>query len=201
MMDDEPRRKHVSHRILRLDVLGPDGHKQSAFRVFCRERGAPVPVETCRECRHCERVDEAPAPAVSCLVSAARADLADDPLGLVTPVAEVLTAQTYALERETTLADAIAHLREEDRRSVVVVDADRAIIGVIHEGHRAGRRELPVETVMSSRLSLHLATPVRRALELMAAAHLREIVVVDDERVPLGTFRDVDGLLWLAHRR
>lgn len=200
-MTDEPPRKHVSHPILRLDVIGPDGRKESVFRVFCRERGAPVPVPTCCACVHCEGVVEVPSPAVHCRVTESRADLPDDPLGLVTPVAEVLTSKTFAVEADTTLKDAIEHLRREDRRSVAVVDEEHVVVGVIHEGHRRERSDLPVATVMGSRLSLPVETPVRRALELMAAAHLREIVVVDDDHVPLGTFRDVDGLHWIAAAR
>ena len=127
------------------------------------------------------------------------ADLPDDPMGLVTPVAEVLTKKTFAIASETTLREATAHLRAEDRRSVAVVDDSRAVIGVVHERQRAGLfDDLPVACVMGSKLALRISTPIRRALELMAAAHLREIIVVDENDVPLGTFRDVDGLRWIA---
>lgn len=194
-------RKPVSHPILRLDVLRPDGRKESDFRVYCRERGAPVSVGVCGTCRHCEGIVEGPSPAVHCLVTESRADLPDDPLGLVTSVAEVLTPKTFAVGAETTLQDAIEHLRAENRRSVAVVDDTHAIIGVIHEAHRREPPDLPVAMVMGSRLSLPVETPVRRALALMAAAHLREVVVVDDDLVPLGTFRDIDGLHWLAVAR
>ncbi len=54
---------------------------------------------------------------------------------------------------------------------------------------------------MSGSLAIHEAVPVRRALEVLAAAHLREATVIDDEGVPLGIFRDVDGLRWIVSAR
>lgn len=200
-MGDEPPRKHVSHPILRLDVLGPDGRLDSAFRVYCRERKAAVPVHICCACTHCQGVVEAPVPAVNCLISAERAERPSDPLGLVTPVAEVLASETFVVESNTTLREAVARLHAEDRRSVAVVDRERVVIGVIHENQRPEPAGIPVSAVMRSRLALPVSTPIRRALELMAAAHLREIIVVDDSDVPLGTFRDIDGLHWLALAR
>lgn len=200
-MTDEPRRKQVTRPILRLHVLGSGGRAPPALRVYCRERAAPVPVGECRGCASCDEIVDEPRPAVRCRVSAARADLPVDPLGLVTPVAEVLTPATFAMRMDVTVADALAHLRRMDRRSAAVVDDENAVVGVVHEADRDDLPELPVGAVMRSRLALPLETSVRRALALMAAGHLREIVVVDAESVPLGTFRDVDGLLWLAAAR
>lgn len=203
MGNDQPR-KQVSHPIVRLDVLGADGRHQTALRVFCRERQTAVPVSTCCACPHCEGItgdSSATGPAVTCLVTESRADLPYDPYGVRTPVAEVLTSETFAVQAETTLRDALAHLQAEDRRSVAVVDASQVVIGVVHERHRRFPGDLPVSVVMGSKLALPISTPIRRALELMAAAHLREIVVVDENEVPLGTFRDVDGLHWLALAR
>lgn len=54
---------------------------------------------------------------------------------------------------------------------------------------------------MPSPLALHESTPVRRALRLLASAHLREAAVVDDGGHPLGVFRDVDGLRYLTRAR
>jgi predicted transcriptional regulator len=139
---------------------------------------------------------------VNCLVAATRARLPHDPLGLRTPVAEVLTSATLAVRGELTLREALAHLHAEDRRSVAVVDTNQVVIGAIHERrYPASSGDLPVALVMTSKLALPISTPIRRALELMAAAHLREIVVIDEHEVPLGTFRDVDGLRWIARAR
>jgi CBS domain-containing protein len=58
-----------------------------------------------------------------------------------------------------------------------------------------------VTTVMSHAVAIHESTPVRRALLFLASAHLRQAAVVDSDGVPLGVFRDVDGLRWLARAR
>ena len=200
-MSDERPRRHVSHPILRLDVLGPDGRLASAFRVFCREKQSAVPVGVCCACIHCEGVVDAPSPTVNCLVSEDRAERPSDPLGLSTPVAEVLASQTFVVDAGTTLHHAVARLHAEERHSVAVVDHHRVVIGVLHDRPRKDPEGLLVAQVMSARLALPVTTPVRRALELMAAAHLREVIVVDEDDVPLGTFRDVDGLHWLALAR
>jgi hypothetical protein len=47
---------------------------------------------------------------------------------------------------------------------------------------------------MSSVLAIHEGVSVRRALRLLASAHAREATVVNDDGVPVGVFRDVDGL-------
>lgn len=75
--------------------------------------------------------------------------------------------------------------------AVASVDDHGAIVGVADE---AG-------SVVSSALALHESTPVRRALRLLASAHLRAATVVDDAGLPLGVFRDVDGLRVLALAR
>ena len=135
--------------------------------------------------------------------------LEPDPRGVRTAVGEVLARGAVALDPSATTREALALLRAEDRRSVAIVDATQAIIGVVHEGSFATNakaacpRCVPTRGshVLSGTLTIHEAVPVRRALELLAAAHLREATVVDDEGVPLGLFRDVDGLRWIANAR
>ena len=58
-----------------------------------------------------------------------------------------------------------------------------------------------VTASMSTAVAIHERTPVRVALKLLAASHLREATVVSDHGVPIGVFRDVDGLRWLAAAR
>jgi CBS domain-containing protein len=130
-------------------------------------------------------------------------DLTSDPMGERTEVGAVLHQGTVALDPSAPISAALAVLREEDRRSVAVVDESRALIGVVHEVTfvRPGNPATDVAAAMSSALALHESTPVRRALRLLASAHLREATVTDDSGVPLGIFRDVDGLRWLARAR
>ena len=54
---------------------------------------------------------------------------------------------------------------------------------------------------MSSPIAIDERTPMRTALKLLVANHLREATVISKERVPIGVFRDVDGLRWIAAAR
>lgn len=199
-MTDEPVRK-VSHPILRLEVLRADGTQQSMYRVFCKSQRRAVPIGECAACLRCESIEAGPLPSVNCLIEASLAEPGPDPLGLHTPVGSVLRISAYAVTPDTSVRATLMLLRAEDRRGVPVVDDAGNVIGVVDEmrcrealGHTAG-------AVMSSRLALPALTPVRRAVELMAAAHLREVTVVDDDGAPLGVLRDVDGLRWLTDAR
>jgi len=51
---------------------------------------------------------------------------------------------------------------------------------------------------MSTAIAVHERTPVRVALRMLAAHHLREATVISDEGTPIGLFRDVDGLRWIS---
>ena len=54
---------------------------------------------------------------------------------------------------------------------------------------------------MMSVIAIDERTPVRAALRLLAARHLREATVISREGVPIGVFTDVDGLRWVARAR
>lgn len=193
----------VSHPVLRLDVLRPDGTRSSDLRVFCRYQRRSVPAGFCCACPHCDDVTEGPSPAIVCSIPLMPGDLAADPMGERTEVGAVLREGTVALDPCASIGEALAVLRAQNRRSVAVVDGARSLVGVVHEVTFV-RPENPSEHVasaMSSALALHESMPVRRALRLLASAHLREATVTDDEGVPLGVFRDVDGLSWLARAR
>lgn len=210
MTDVKRRIAHVSHPILRLEVVGPDGVRTSEHRVFCHYQQRSVPVGVCCACAHCDEVASLPSPSVDCTILVEESDCTPDPLGLRTAVGVVLAKGTVAIDPGTTVHEALSVLHSEDRRSIAVVDGKRSIVGVVHEAAfastRAGSRpiERPNEQVvhmMSGSLAIHERVPVRKALELLAAAHLREATVVDDNGVPLGVFRDVDGLRWLVDAR
>jgi CBS domain-containing protein len=196
----------VSHPILRLEVLRPDGTRTSEYRVFCRYQRRSVVAGTCCACAHCDAITNEPEPAVVCSIPAPppeELELASDPTGERTEVGAILRSGMVALDPAASIGDALAVLRSEDRRSVAVVDATRALVGVVHEVTfvRPGKPAEDVAAAMSSALALHESTPVRRALRLLASSHLREATVTDGDGVPLGVFRDVDGLRWLALAR
>jgi CBS domain-containing protein len=196
----------IRHPILRLDVIGPGGDRRSEHRVFCRRKGRSVPVGTCASCVRCDAIVAEPLPAVVCTPALDESTLAPDPLGVRTPVGGMLQEGTIAIDPDTTVREALGLLRSEDRRSVAVVDEKRAILGVVHEAAflrrgLAAPRDEDVAHVMSGTIAIHEAMPIRRAVELLATAHLREATVIDDDGVPIGRFRDVDGLRWLTRAR
>lgn len=191
----------VSHPILRLEVLHADGTRRSAHRVFCKHQHRVIPIGVCCGCVHCASIDTEPVPAVHCVVEAKTEAPPSDPLGHRTPVGAVLHVSAYAVMPDTSVRDTFATLRGQDRRSLPVVDAGDNLLGIVDEMRCREVFGKTAASVMSSKLSLDALTPVRRALELMAAAHLREITVLDGEGRPLGMLRDVDALRWLAEAR
>ena len=193
----------VSHPLLRLEVLRPDGSRSTEHRVFCRFQGRSVPAGTCCGCMHCVAVEADPAPAIVCSIPLEPEDLEPDPAGEHTEIGVLLRGDTVAIDPSASIGDALAVLRAQERRSVAVVDEACVLVGVVHEASfaRRGKKAEHLAESMSSPLALHETTPVRLALRLLASAHLREAIVTDDAGVPLGTFRDVDGLRWLVHAR
>lgn len=195
----------VRHPILRLDVLAPDGTPTPEHRVFCRLKRQSVRVDACRGCVHCDAVTDGRAPSVDCSIPIRPLDHADDPAGERVDVGTLLCRGTVVLSESAALGRALGLLHEEDRRSLPVVDENSVLVGLVHEAAFVGRRG-PVRTVlvsavMSTAIAVHERTPVRVALKLLAANHLREITVVSKEGVPLGVFRDVEGLRWIAGTR
>lgn len=193
----------VSHPLLRLEVVRADGSRMTEHRVFCRYQRRSVPAGSCCACAHCETITMEPEPAIVCSIPVEPGALASDPAGEQTEVAVLLHGETVAIDPAAAIGDALRVLRAQERRSVAVVDERRVLVGVVHEVTfvRPGKPSEDVAAAMSSGLALHESTPVRRALRLLASAHLREAIVIDDAGVPLGTFRDVEGLGWLARAR
>jgi len=152
---------------------------------------------------HCDRITADPTPTVECTIPVNDPGNPDTQ-GSTTPVASILHEGTVALDPSATLRDALTMLQGEGRRSVAVVDDAHVLVGVVHEAAfivpRARDGALPEDLnhAMSSALAIHESVPIRHALRLLASAHLREATVVDDAHVPLGVFRDIDGLRWIV---
>jgi CBS domain-containing protein len=195
----------VSHPILRLEVLEADGTRTSDHRVFCRLQRSSIRVDECCECVHCDAVTEGDQPSVDCSIPVRPLDPADDPQGESIEVGTLLCTGTVVLAETASAGRALRLLREEDRRSVAIVNADSVLVGVVHEAGFMGRmgpvRVGSVGAAMSTAVAVHERTPVRVALKLLAASPLREATVVSDDGVPIGVFRDVDGLRWLSGAR
>jgi CBS domain-containing protein len=146
---------------------------------------------------------------VECTVPTAPGDDAPDPEGEQTQVGALLHGEAVAVDPGVSLGDALALLRTGELRSLPVVDAQHVLVGVVHEV-RLSRPVLlrtpdpeasEVSAAMSSAFAIHEGVSVRRALRLLASTHAREATVVDDAGKPVGIFRDVDGLRWIAGAR
>jgi CBS domain-containing protein len=187
----------VSHPILRLHVLSREGTYSASDRVFCRYRHASVPVEECVNCIRCDAIRAGSAPTVDCTIP-------DAPPGA--EVGTLLCTGATVLEQSAPLRDALRLLHNENRHSIAVVDDDKRLVGIVHEmafvrPPAPRRADEDVTVAMSTAIALHERTPVRIALRLLASSHLREATVVSSDGTPLGIFRDVDGLHWIARAR
>ena len=192
---------HCKHPILRLQVLQGDGRERAEHRVFCRLQRRSVEVEECCSCIHCDEIADGPAPSVNCTLPVAADEPGSDPTGEQTEIGTLLCTGTVVLAEHAPLRDAFALMRTEGRHFVPVVDERSALVGVVHEtgfiGRRVNTKDVPLAAAMSSAIALHERTPVRVALRYLAANHLREATVVSEDGVPIGTFRDSDGLHWI----
>lgn len=202
-MDARPTSR-VSHPILHLEVVDRDGVRTADDRVFCRLRRESIDVEYCRSCRRCDSVQPGPMPSVDCSVMPPEGALTPDLRGERTEVATLLKSGTVVVGASASVNDALTVLRAGDLRSVAVVGGNHILVGILYDvalnerSARLGRGTDYVTTLMSSPFAIHESTSVRRALLFLASAHLRQAAVVTTAGVPLGLFRDVDGLRWIA---
>ena len=204
-MEARPTRR-VSHPILHLEVVERDATRTAGEpRVFCRLRRESIDVDYCRQCSHCDAIHSEPAPAVNCTFIPRIDALDPDPRGERTEVGTLLKIGSVVVASSASLTDALAVLRAQDLRSVAVVGGHHILVGILHDRALSqrcatpGHTNDPATSVMSSAIAIHEATPVRTALRFLASAHLREAAVVTAAGIPLGLFKDVDGLRWIAH--
>jgi CBS domain-containing protein len=204
-MNSAPRAIRVSHPILRLEVLSRDGTRAARERVFCQLQRESMPVEVCSVCTRREAIHRGATPSVDCTFPMPIGPVRPDPQGERTEVASLLSSGVSVVEETAPLREALA-LMKDGRRSLAVVDTEQKLVGVVHEMAFARGGDSPtgdgdITWAMSTALAVHEAMPVRAALRLLASSHLREATVVSSEGRPLGVFRDVDGLRWIANRR
>lgn len=198
--------KAVRHPILRLEVLAADGTLASDHVVFCSRQDQTVRVEECCRCARCDAIVDGPTPSVVCAEPDEHVEPALDPGGDRVEVGALLSEGTVVIADTVPVRRALELLRDSDRRSVPIVDARHVMVGLVHEAcflSRLGPRSQDgdVRGSMSSPVAIDERTPLRTALRLLVANHLREATVVSRARVPIGIFRDLDGLRWIARAR
>lgn len=196
----------MRHPILHLEVLAADGTLGSDHVVFCRLQEQSVRVEECCRCARCDSIEDGPAPSVTCTLPNEPLEPGQDPGGERIEVGTVLSQGTVVVAETVPIRRALELLRDSDRRSVPIVDTRHVMVGLVHEAcfvgrQSAGAQEGSVRASMSSPIAVDECTPVRTALKLLVANHLREATVVSRARVPIGIFRDIDGLRWIAAAR
>ena len=177
--------------VLRLVVLGPEPREPSE-RVFCRRRGESL---TLSDCRQCEAWVGDAEDAVVCVSPPEPPP--EDPEGERTAVGSVLCRGATVLADGTTLDE--ARLLLQDGSTAAVVDESGRVIGTVDASALTGPW-LDLARIHAS-CTITESTPVRGALRLLASAHLREATIVTSDGEPIGIFRDVDGLFWLARAR
>jgi CBS domain-containing protein len=141
---------------------------------------------------------------VDCSVPQECLDAEADPTGEHTEIGALLRAGTMVIAQSATVGAAVRLMNSKDLRSVAIVDEHDVLVGVVRESGFLGRSrasESALQLAMSTPLAVHEQTPVRLALRMLAANHLREITVVAEDGTPIGVFRDVDGLHWIAVAR
>ena len=200
----ERQHSREKYPILRLEVLGADGTRANEHVVFCRLQHQSVRVEECCRCVRCDAITDDEEPVVECTIPVAPCDHTTDPEGERTEVGSLLCHGTVVVAESVPLRRALDVLRHDHRHSVAIVDARHVMVGLVHDSgfpHLRRGTELEVKATMSSVVAIDERTPVRTALRLLAVNHLREATVVSRRGVPIGVFRDVDGLHWIGTAR
>ena len=181
------------HPILHLEIVDAEGRRLScAHRVFCALRLRSVALRECCACARCDAIVDGEPPAVECALTP-EAEGAGEAL-----VLHVLDRGVLAIASGSTALQARRLLVEPGRRELPVVDASSHVVGVVRDVDIESH--LVVAPATASPLVIRESLTVRNALRTLAAAHLREATVVDHDGVPIGVFRDLDGLHMLAHR-
>src|SRR5262249_11906009 len=117
-------------------------------------------------------------------------------------VGQVLGSGTLAVDQDSSVEDALRLLYASGRQELPVVDASsHVVIGVARERELGANRSFALAFATSSPLVVRESSSIDEALRLLASAHLREVTVVGEDGVPIGVFRDVEGLRALAQRR
>jgi CBS domain-containing protein len=123
------------------------------------------------------------------------------------PVTEAMSGPIYTVPVDVPLGDALAAMVRTGRRHLVAVDpagrcvgvlADRAVAAAWAHDHAALACQ-PVGSVLDDRPPLLGATArVIDAARLMRAEHVDAIVVVDEDRRPIGIVTGSDVVALLA---
>lgn len=141
-----PRAARLTHPLLRLEVIRPDGTRTASHRVYCARGRRSVSIDACCACVHCERVASEPRPAVVCTIDVDERDDLDvgavvregavvvvDERGAAVVVmdeAGVPASSALALHERTPVRTALRLLAAAELRAAMVVDDRGVPLGV-----------------------------------------------------------------------
>lgn len=116
-------------------------------------------------------------------------------------VSELMTAGVVTVPDDATLSNVDWEMALADVRHVPVVDSKGCVCGIVSDRdllrsmNRAHRGQVPVSKIMTAHvLTTRPETPARDALEVLLARKVSALVVVDDDRHPVGIVTATDFL-------
>ena len=190
-------------------MIDADGLHRCGLRVFCDVRNRSVSLDVCRECPCCVAIN-GETDGKGCVRCSPSLDVTPTALA---PSGGALRRGVVAVDGAVLVRDIVPLFVERGVRMVVVIDAAGRAEGVVHESQlirqiqdyahdrahatRLGWKSAPQGTASAIMFPAPMVledVPLRAALAAMASAHQRQLVVVDEQGLPVGTLVDVDAL-------
>jgi CBS domain-containing protein len=198
------------HPVLSSEMIGVDGTRRRRLSVFCDVRLHSVPLEVCKACPSCIAISGGECDG-SRSVRCAPPEESIPPT--LAPAGRALHRGVITVDEGVLVRDIVALFVERGVRLLVVTDVDGRAGGVVHESQlmhqiqdhvhsRAGAPRLgwesvhlePASALMRPAATITENIPLRTALEAMATAHQRQLLVLDAHGFPVGVLFDVDAL-------
>jgi predicted transcriptional regulator len=160
--------------------------------------GREIAVECCRS-----SLRAAPDPAR--LAEAESIGASANDLATRLPVGLSLSRTSVCVAYDAPLRIAVRALETETSAyGVPVVDERWRIVGILPRARVAlalleAQRDTTAELMASDWCAIEEDRSFHGAFETMSARHARELAVVNEHRVLVGTLRDIDALLFVAH--
>jgi predicted transcriptional regulator len=204
------------HPILASETVRTGGERRVALRVYCDERGQSVPLDVCRACPVCVRIETGDSVAERVVWCAPSHDVTE---AMGVSAGAAACRGVIVIEQDLPIHDVVKLFVERRVSLIVVADSSGRAQAVVHDS-RLMREIQDMSHVAPARLRLGwtvtalepamsvASTPVtvvetcalRDAVDRMANAHQRQVLVVDANGLPVGMLRDVDALHALRAR-
>lgn len=185
-------------------VLGANGARSVALRVFCPRRAATIPVDVCEHCPRLDAIETGgDAPCVACDPGAERAGL--EPVGAIVRPAVLCVhsdVPLHELDPDESGSHVIPVVDESDRYLGAIVQGRSSSIPPPHESDAALLRgHATAEDAMSHVLAVNEGDDIVTAAAAMTSSRARCVAVVNDARVVVGLLDDISLLASAARAR